>query len=124
MNWIDSLICWAESFLLTAIGPSIFASRRSPWWPTARRLHLIRFPTCAACGNRKSVEVHHLKPFHDFPEFELDPENFLTLCEDGPGGMNCHLVIGHAGNWRLINPNARGDAERMRTMLATARQAA
>lgn len=124
MNWLGRLISWAESMLLATVGPSIYAARRSPHWPMARRLHLIRFPTCAACGNRKSVEVHHVKPFHEFPEDELDEANFLTLCEDGPGGMNCHLVIGHAGNWRLVNPNSRKDAARMLAMLTAARQAA
>ncbi len=47
--------------------------RRSPHWPAVRAAHLRRFPTCAACGTFKGVQVHHVRPFWLFPALELDP---------------------------------------------------
>jgi predicted HNH restriction endonuclease len=50
------------------------------------------------------LEVHHVKPFHLFPQLELDPANLMTLCEDGG---NCHFMVGHLKDWRRYNPKAR-----------------
>lgn len=55
------------------------------------------------CNGTASVEVHHILPFHLFPEFELSPENLLTLCESKKYGVNCHLFFGHLGNYRTYN---------------------
>lgn len=52
----------------------------------------------------KSVEVHHKKPFHLHPEYELDPDNLITLCEGKEfSSLACHLVFGHLGNYKLEN---------------------
>lgn len=96
-------------------------SGRDPRWPALRRAHLAKYPGCAACGNTRSVEVHHVEPVSVKPSRELDPENLLTLCTDGPGGMNCHLVIGHCGRWDRWNDCARFHAARFRLMFALAR---
>jgi len=80
--------------------------RRSSQWPKVRKEHLKLFPTCAACGTKKAVEVHHKIPFSFYPEGELLPENFLTLCEY----HDCHLIVGHGGNWADVNPYAAEDA--------------
>lgn len=83
---------------------------RSPKWAGVRAGHLKQFPACAACGSRKCVEVHHVVPV-SWPggkELELDPANLLTLCESKT--MNCHLWIGHLGDFRSRNPNAVADA--------------
>lgn len=82
--------------------------RRSPMWGRVRADHLDEFPTCAACGRRRRLEVHHVKPFHLFPALELEPSNLLTLCEDEV--ISCHLLVGHAGAWTAWNPHARADA--------------
>jgi len=84
-------------------------SRRSSHWPAVRKQWLKDHPACAACGTTKDVEVHHKQPFHLFPELELDPANFITLCEGRPG-CNCHLTFGHLGNWTLFNPSVVDDA--------------
>jgi hypothetical protein len=54
--------------------------------------------------------VHHRLPFHERPDLELSPDNLMTLCEAGKYGINCHLLVGHLGNWRRWNPFADQDA--------------
>jgi hypothetical protein len=84
---------------------------RSPEWPKVREEWLKDHPTCAACGARAKLQVHHLRPFHLFPALELDPSNFLTLCEQE--GSDHHLEIGHNGDFQKYNENAVEDAEKM-----------
>lgn len=90
---------------------------RSADWPLARAAYLSEHNECEACGRKKSLQVHHVRAFHCEPTLELDPTNFITLCTDGPCNLNCHFVIGHAGNTKTNNPNVRRDAARMREML-------
>lgn len=82
---------------------------RSGAWARVRREHLEREPACAACGRSKELEVHHVQPYHEHPELELDPGNLITLCGDP-----CHLVHGHLLNWKRSNPHVREDAARYR----------
>lgn len=83
------------------------APRSREWEPLARRwLHV--HPFCAACGTSVRVEVHHIKPFHLFPDLELDEYNLISLCR--PRG--CHLWIGHSGSWEHYNPHVIEDAAR------------
>jgi hypothetical protein len=81
---------------------------RSDKWPEVRKAHLLLFPTCAVCGTKKLLQVHHKKPFHLEPELELDPNNLITLCEDT--GHNCHLVFGHLDSFESYNPDVVADA--------------
>lgn len=90
---------------------------RSPHWPLIERKHLVKQPLCQACGNTVNLNVHHILPFHLFPEMELVDDNLITLCINGVGGTNCHLVIGHFGNWSKYNPNVKEDAIRHFKML-------
>jgi 5-methylcytosine-specific restriction protein A len=88
-----------------------FGLKRSPKWPKVRATYLGLFPTCAVCGGKKLVEVHHIKPFHLFPELELDQNNLITLCEDySHTAANHHCFIGHLGQWKNINPDVIADA--------------
>ena len=87
-----------------------FAVPRSPHWPAVRAAHLKEHPTCAACGTTANLEVHHLKPFHLFPELELDPANLMTLCESQ--SHNDHLLFGHCLSWSTFNPHAVDDSAR------------
>ena len=84
---------------------------RSPHWPAVRDAWLEKHPTCAACGTDEHCEVHHVKPFSYYPELELEESNFMTLCRKP--GHNCHLRIGHSGDWKSWNPHAREDAALM-----------
>ena len=81
------------------------AVKRSPQWPAVRKAHLEYQPRCQACGGMDSLNVHHRIPVHLRPDAELAHQNLITLCESGPGGMNCHFVFGHCGkDWRCYNP--------------------
>ena len=82
---------------------------RSPKWPHVEKLHLKLEPTCAACGSSKNLNVHHKKPFHLFPQFELDMNNLITLCMD----KECHLKIGHGNDFKDYNPDVAEDAAKV-----------
>jgi 5-methylcytosine-specific restriction protein A len=85
-------------------------SKRSGNWQTVRKKHLLLNPTCAVCGGNKKLEVHHIKPFKDNPELELDPENLITLCESKSYGIVCHRTVGHLGSYFSYNENVVEDA--------------
>jgi 5-methylcytosine-specific restriction protein A len=91
-------------------GKASVGTKRSSKWPTVRKNHLKKFPTCAVCGGTEKLEVHHVKPFHESPELELDPNNLVTLCESKSKGIVCHLFVGHLGHYQKINPTAVQDA--------------
>ena len=93
-------------------GKKKFFSRRSSKWPKIRKSFLKINNFCAACGCTEYLEVHHIEPFHEKPELELDFQNLITLC-DKPGKENCHLEIGHLGNFKNKNKNVRDDAEKL-----------
>ncbi len=77
---------------------------RSWSWTKVRNEHLKNNPSCAACGRNKKLEVHHIKPYHKYPELELDPTNLITLCDDP-----CHLVFGHLMNYKSWNEDVVSD---------------
>lgn len=70
---------------------------RSSGWSKVRA-DFIKGKCCALCGGTKLLEVHHIEPFHLYPEKELDPKNLIVLCE-GNKSMNCHLQFGHFNNY-------------------------
>ena len=82
---------------------------RSGKWPAVRLAYLKEHPVCAVCGGNEKLEVHHKQPFHIHPELELDPTNFITLCESMKNGLNCHLLQGHLGNFKCVNVNVIAD---------------
>lgn len=87
---------------------------RSGKWPLVRAGHLVKHPACEACGNsvKSKLNVHHIRPVHVAKESELDPKNLVTLCEAGGKlGMNCHLTVGHLGNWKAWNEHVLEDAD-------------
>ncbi len=100
--------------LLILVACEIFGAPRSPEWGRVRREHLEAHPTCAVCGSGSDIEVHHIKPFHLFPELELDPGNLVTLCESKNYGFNDHLVVGHGGNYRFYNPWVMDDIKELK----------
>lgn len=79
---------------------------RSGKWPKVRAAHLEKHPTCAVCGWKEDLTVHHIKPFSVRPDLELDPSNLITLC----GKHGCHLAFGHLYNYRRSNPSVISDA--------------
>lgn len=86
---------------------------RSGKWTTVRNRFVRDNPFCEACGSDQDLNVHHVEPFHEHPELELDPSNLITLCREH------HFRIGHdpdgpdgprKPNWKLSNPRVRHDA--------------
>lgn len=93
-------------------GKSKIFSKRSSKWSTFRKSFLEKHNSCAACGGTEYLEAHHIEPFHENPDLELDPNNLITLC-DKPGKDNCHLNVGHLGNFKNKNPYVKEDAEKL-----------
>jgi 5-methylcytosine-specific restriction endonuclease McrA len=91
-------------------GKAPLSATRSSQWPKVRAEHLKNNPTCKCCGGSKSLEVHHIMPFHLNPTLELEPSNLITLCESKERGINCHLFVGHLGNYQQLNKNVKKDA--------------
>jgi len=92
-------------------GKASIDHRRSSKWPTVRKHHLKNNPNCALCEGTDKLEVHHIKPFYEHPELELEPSNLLTLCESYSYGICCHRTVGHLGNYKKINPNVVEDSK-------------
>jgi len=90
---------------------------RSPSWPQVRSKWLIDHDWCEACGGKKKLEVHHRIPFHIDPNLELDWDNLITLCESKKYGINCHLFVGHIGNYSNYNRMVMDDARFVRRKL-------
>ena len=45
--------------------------------------------TCQICGSKENLHCHHIEPVKLKPEYSLDPENGIFLCE------KCHYKYGH-----------------------------
>ena len=90
-------------------GKAPITASRSPKWNGVRDAHLKLQPNCAVCEGNENLNVHHVKPFHLHPELELESTNLITLCECEKHGVNCHLLIGHLGNFRNVNPHVLED---------------
>lgn len=85
-------------------------SKRSPKWAALEKSFKASNPTCAACGGRKDLQVHHILPFHLHPELELSVSNLISLCM---GDWDCHLLLGHGNSFQTYNPNVVADAAEM-----------
>jgi 5-methylcytosine-specific restriction protein A len=102
---------------LESIDGMTFEGPRASEWVYVRNEFVRRHPRCEACGGSYNLNVHHIKPFHLYPELELDEGNLITLCREH------HFRIGHdpdgkgpaKPNWSASNPNVRSDAESMRS---------
>ena len=92
-------------------GKASIGHKRSSQWPTVRKHHIEKNPKCALCEGESKLEVHHIKPFHEHPELELEPTNLITLCESYSYGICCHRTVGHLGDYKKINPDVVKDVE-------------
>lgn len=88
---------------------------RSPKWAALRKRFVKKHPLCAGCGRKDRLNVHHIIPIHERIDLELEWNNLLTLCEWPT--WNCHLRIGHRGNWKLFDEFAADVALEVRTIL-------
>ena len=83
---------------------ALYASPRSPQWGKVRAAHLKAQPVCQLCGTSKDLQVHHIKPYHLYPQLELADSNLVTVCTSKYYGFNCHLQVAHGGNFKWENP--------------------
>jgi len=74
-------------------------------WRKLRADVLKYYGECGACGNEKELEGHHVYPRHLFPEYALSWLNIIILCDD------CHLRLGHWGNYKEYNPDIKAHCE-------------
>lgn len=84
---------------------------RSPHWPAVEKALLKKEPICQACGTDQHLNVHHIKPFHLYPELELEPTNLITLCMSD---TKCHIQLGHGDDFKEYNPNVVEDVKTVR----------
>lgn len=82
---------------------ALIGAARSPAWNNVRDAYAAKYPKCAVC-QRAGIEVHHIAPFHLFPERELDFDNLISLCRPH------HELVGHLMDWKSWNPSVRLDA--------------
>lgn len=92
-------------------------AKRSSQWRKKRKIHLKKNPRCAVCDAKRKVEVHHKIPFHIAPDLELTEDNLVSLCENKKYGINCHLLLGHLGNYRRVNTTVDADVATWRVRL-------
>lgn len=91
----------------------LFGSKRDPRWAQFRREIIFqRGYKCEATGKTENIELHHCKPFHKYPELELDPDNVILL-ERG-----VHFDIAHLCSWRSWNKDIKEDARKLREKIA------
>ena len=91
--------------------PMLYGVARSSKW-SALRDDFLEGKCCASCGGTKSLVAHHRVPFHVDQSLELEVDNLVPLCEAGKYGLNCHLLLGHLGNWRRVNVDVDSDVIR------------
>lgn len=83
--------------------PAELLAGRSSEWDKVRDKAVKDHPYCAACEGKTILEVHHKKPFHLYPELELEPSNLIVLCRRD------HFAFGHLFDWHAYNPNVDED---------------
>jgi len=86
-------------------------SVRSSKWRAVRKTHMDAHPECAVCAATKLLQVHHVTPFSDRPDLELEPTNLITLCMTK---TECHLLVGHGDRFSCFNPHVVQDAKVVR----------
>lgn len=95
-------------------GQAVATRKRSGKWPAVRAAHLAKHPACAVTGDTSDVEVHHVLAFDLHPELELEPANLITLSNKS---ISPHLLFGHLGNFRTVNPFVRENAAALRLLI-------
>jgi hypothetical protein len=88
---------------------------RSSQWTKVRDEYIKANPDCECC-TRKAETVHHKRPYHLFPDLELDKSNLMSVCD------HCHLVLLHAGDFRLWMDMPDLEAARHRNIVKLAKK--
>ena len=102
ISYISKIVTWFKDTVDSRLPCGV---KRSSVWPRIRAEYLKEHPVCECCGGDKSLEIHHKKPFHLWPELELTKDNLMTLCEK----RKCHITFGHLFSYQSFNPNVETD---------------
>ena len=110
-------------------GKTTLTVPRSGKWHKIEKEHLEANPGCAVCGDTKSVQVHHIFPFHycvalGRPDLELDPKNLISLCETNKkySEQNHHLILGHYDDFKSSNLDVVKDSRAYQGMTSASLQ--
>lgn len=90
-------------FLMRNRGSSLrLGPRDTAAYKKAMAQYLAEHPTCQFCRKPGGkVEVHHVIPVSVDPTKAADVTNMVTLHRK----PDCHMVVGHLGNFRDYNRN-------------------
>ncbi len=67
---------------------------------------------CEATGVSFDLEVHHIKPYHLYPELELEKSNLIVLTHW------IHFFLAHLGRWASWNEKIVEHAKWLRDLIA------
>ncbi len=102
-------ISQAVNYCFNASGEmEFYGVPRHAKWDKVRREHLENNRSCLVCDIKLGLDVHHIIPYWQRPDLELDLKNLVTLC--GPP-WNHHFWWGHLGSWKSYNLRIERDAE-------------
>jgi putative intracellular protease/amidase len=101
-NWLAKIL---ETITPTGRARLQGASRSAQWPAFRAEYAKTHLPVCAICGGTAALNLHHLRPFHAFPELELVESNVVWLCNKNL----CHIRVGHLSNFQSINPKGAED---------------
>jgi len=89
----------------------VFTAKHDSKWRRVRDRYYATHKTCAMCGIARDIQVHHIKPWHLYPEERYSHKNLVSLCQP------CHFRFGHGRNWKAYNPVVVDMAEIVNNML-------
>jgi len=104
MNWIFNLF-----------SDHTFGAQRSSGWSSASKDFIYAHPQCEMGMHNPTLlnplNTHHVKSFHEFPEFEMEPNNWIVLCRFH------HFLHAHLKNWARSNLTIREDCEALNSKI-------
>lgn len=97
------------NWLLDLFENRTFGAARSSDWSALSRNFIKANPFCAMGMHKPTIlnplNTHHIESFHEHPEKEKDPNNWIVLCRFH------HFIHAHLGNWASINLKIKEEAE-------------
>lgn len=101
---ISSTVKYGLNLIKNSLRDIKIKKKRSPFWSKIEKEFKEKHPKCEICGSTKRLQTHHIKPFHIFPELELDQNNLISLCMSR---KQCHIFIGHGSLFKASCPKIR-----------------
>lgn len=95
---------FAKRRQLVAVSREKDKTRRSASFDALAQSVIALRARCCACAGSAQLQTHHVVVGS---ALEFERSNILVLCM---GANECHLRIGHGGDWRRRNPTVVFDA--------------